>query len=271
MKSSAPHDPRGFQWRPLALPFALWCLALVCLGAAFFAWPQFAPLGGVGLAALLLLDHVHPQSRLLYRPLVRGPRRNQVALTFDDGPNGTTTHRLLDLLKEKRVTATFFLVGSNVERHPEVARRIVAEGHTIGNHTWSHRKLLLLPPGRVTDEIRRAHDTIQRVTGRTPTLFRAPHGFRSPFLPRTLRLLGYRAHCAWTRGVWDTDADANAASLVARAVHRARPGEVVLLHDGLGTQLDPQRDAMLDAVPRVIDAYRDRGYEFVTLDRWLAP
>src|SRR5262249_17111753 len=99
-----------------------------------------------------------------------------IAMTFDDGPSSATTPRLLDILKARHIKATFFMIGQNAESNPDIVRRILAEGHEIGNHSWTHPQLSKLPEDKVTEEITKTQDAIRSACGYTPTLMRPPYG-----------------------------------------------------------------------------------------------
>src|SRR5881396_3811858 len=146
-----------------------------------------------------------PNSPLFGRAVGRGPTRERVAyLTFDDGPNPGATEPILETLAASDVPAAFFLVGEHVRRFPEVARRVAAAGHEVGNHTLRHQKLHFRGPRRIREELERTHELIVDTTGRVPRSFRAPHGYRNPFVGVATRRLGYTVF-GWTFGVWDSD------------------------------------------------------------------
>lgn len=187
----------------------------------------------------------------------------QVALTFDDGPNPTATPRVLEALRREQVPATFFLLGKHVERWPELARQVAVDGHALGNHGYHHRKLHARGPGYVRVDLALGTDAIERATNVRPAFFRAPHGFRSPWVNRIARELGQRT-IGWTLGVWDSDKP-GADAIVRRSVDGCRPGTILLLHDGDGYDLDGDRTQTAEALPRIIRELRERGYEFVRL------
>jgi peptidoglycan/xylan/chitin deacetylase (PgdA/CDA1 family) len=215
--------------------------------------------GGTAVTALILL---HPGSRWLldHRTEVPCASRPCVALTFDDGPSSEVTPRVLDILRQRQAKATFFLVGQQVERNPELARRVSDEGHAIGNHTYSHPPLFcFLSPARLRAEIERAQDAILRVTGVRPRHFRSPVGLRHPILKLALERAALEL-VLWRLRTYDTRA-VTSETLRRRILERVRPGAIVLLHDRSG----PGASAMLSALPDVIDGLRARGYELVTV------
>jgi peptidoglycan/xylan/chitin deacetylase (PgdA/CDA1 family) len=162
------------------------------------------------------------------------------------------------------VKATFFILGRHAERWPELVRRVATEGHAVGNHGYYHRKLHFKSPRYVRDDLQRGTAAIVDACGVRPTVFRAPHGFRSPWVTFIARSLGQRT-VGWTRGVWDS-ALPGVDAIVERTVRAARPGAILLLHDGDG--YDPSGDRMQTAraVPMISDRIRDAGFRFVSLD-----
>ena len=228
---------------------------------------MIAALGAVGVAAVGALVHgtYHRNSPLFGRALGSLPLRvageRVAALTFDDGPNPEATPRILDALAERRTVATFFLLGRHVERWPELARRVVAEGHVVGNHGWYHRKLHTQSPASVRQDLELGTAAIMGATGVRPGVFRAPHGFRAPWVSAIARSLGQRT-IGWSLGVWDS-ARPGVDAIVQRTVDGARPGSILLLHDGDGYDAAGDRTQTAAAVPRIIDALASRHYRFV--------
>ena len=221
---------------------------------------------GAAGAAVAICAHgaYYRNSPVFGRVLGRLPTTEKhVALTFDDGPNPVATPRILDVLKTEGVEATFFLLGRHVERWPDLAHRVAAEGHAIGNHGYHHRKLHFRGPGYVRLDLILGSDAIENAAGRKPALFRAPHGFRSPWVTSIARELGQRT-IGWTLGVWDSDRP-GAEVIVRRAVEGSRPGTILLLHDGDGYDEAGDRTQTAEALPQIIRELRDRGYRFVSL------
>jgi peptidoglycan/xylan/chitin deacetylase (PgdA/CDA1 family)/uncharacterized membrane protein YbhN (UPF0104 family) len=243
-------------------------LALVGGGALWAArgavGPGLALAVGTLAAGILVLDALWPPFDLAGESLRRGGRRAlRVALSFDDGPSGDTP-AVLDALDRARARATFFVLGAAAEARPDLVREIARRGHEVALHGHTHAKLALAGPGRVAAEIERGREAILAAGVEPAPLFRAPHGWKGPFLRRALRQRGLRL-VAWTRGAWDTERP-GAAAVAERASRRPRPGEIVLLHDGCGTPgIDPRRDQTAAAVEEIARRWRAAGYELVTV------
>jgi chitin deacetylase len=247
-------------------------LALAALGAATSGVSLVAAAGlphaagarlaltGVSWAALAaLLGHLFlPGVDLPWRVVRRAPGERAVALTFDDGPHPATTPALLEALREAGVHATFFVVGEAVERWPELALRIAAEGHAVGNHTQRHRLLLFRTAAELAEEIAGCQRALARL-GLEPRLFRPPHGCRPLGLHRLLGRHRLKL-CAWQDALGDSD-HPDASTVLARALALAREGRILRLKDGPGAG-----GRTLSALPWILKAYRARGYRFVTLD-----
>jgi peptidoglycan/xylan/chitin deacetylase (PgdA/CDA1 family) len=228
-------------------------------------------IAGLGVGAALLggaaYGAFHRNSPLFGRPMTRAPGlpgERVVALTFDDGPNPDATPPILDALAARGVKATFFILGRHAERWPELVRRIAVEGHTVANHGYFHRKLHFKSPAYVRDDLSRGTRAIERACGVRPRFFRAPHGFRSPWVTAIARSLGQRT-VGWSLGVWDSDRP-GADVIAQRTVDGARPGSILLLHDGDGYDAAGDRVQTAQAVPLIVDRLRDQGYRFTGLD-----
>lgn len=190
-----------------------------------------------------------------------------VALTFDDGPNEPYTSRLLDLLDREKVTVTFFTVGKSVRAHPAVVKRAAAAGHTIGNHSLSHRfSKYLTSPGFKT-EITETQTIITETIGQTPHLFRPPWLFRQPLMLATVKKLGLvpiSGTFIHPFEVFQPSAEAMAKS----AVRRTRPGSILIFHDGYNGKTS-KRDQTIEAVELIIKRLKRDGYRFLTVDELL--
>ena len=188
------------------------------------------------------------------------PGAKAVALTFDDGPWPGQTDALLDILAERNVPATFFMLGSRVKAAPDVARRVYESGHLLGNHSFRHRRFDEVSADAMRSEIRRANAEIQAATGVAPRWFRAPGGHMTEAAYSEIRQLGMRT-ALWTVDPADWRDDVAASTVVSNVLKAAKPGAVILLHDGGGSQ-----SQTIAALPHIIDGLRAQGYEFVTLD-----
>jgi peptidoglycan/xylan/chitin deacetylase (PgdA/CDA1 family) len=194
-----------------------------------------------------------------------GPRqRRAVALTFDDGPVQGGTRAVLDALARLGVPATFFCVGANAQRHPELVRRTLAEGHVVAAHSMWHDRMVALHLAG-TSHIDRCQSVLREVTGRMPALYRAPWGWLTPWEALRLRQRGL------TIVAWDIyTRDANeppppAAEMLPRTLRRVRPGSIILCHDGFPQADAYERPATVALVNALVPALRARGYAFVTI------
>ena len=224
---------------------------------------------GVGAALLGGAAHgaFHRNSPIFGRPVRRlrgGGGQRAVALTFDDGPNPDATPLILDALAERGVKATFFILGRHAERWPDLVARAAAEGHSIGNHGFFHRKLHFKSPAYVRNDLELGTRAIERAANVRPRLFRAPHGFRSPWVTPIAWSLGQRT-VGWSLGVWDSDRP-GVDAIARRTVEGAKPGSILLLHDGDGYDPEGDRTQTAHAVPLIIDRLHAAGYRFDLLD-----
>ncbi|NML51926.1 polysaccharide deacetylase family protein [Streptomyces sp. R302] len=184
-----------------------------------------------------------------------------IALTFDAGPGKDTPH-LLDVLKEKRVPATFFLLGhKHVDRYPKVVKRIADEGHEVANHTWSHQILTDLDENEVREELSRTQDAVEKITGRKPVLMRPPQGRTDSMVSDVSKELGL-AQILWSVTAKDYSTT-DSALIRQRVLDQAHRDGIILLHDIY--------DGTVPAVPGIIDELQNRGYTFVTVPELLAP
>lgn len=193
--------------------------------------------------------------------------RPLVALTFDDGPNEPWTSRLLDVLGERQVPATFFQVGRCAERHPEVTQRVLAEGHVLGNHSLSHSFSRYLTEPRQRDEIAGGAQVLHAITGRTPALYRPPWLCHWPWVLRSVAASGSSV-VSGTFGHPLEVFQPAASHLTAGAAARTRPGSMLILHDGREAR-GGNRAQTVAAVGALVDRLRSRGYGFTTVDQLL--
>lgn len=188
-------------------------------------------------------------------------RAKCIALTFDAGPSEHSA-RLLDILKDKQVPATFFLLGKrHIEKYPELVKRMADEGHEVASHTWDHKILTSLDEDEIREELERPNEAIERLTGRRPTLMRPPQGRTDDTVHEICRDLGL-SEVLWT--VTAKDYTTNDSALIKkRVLDQAGRDGIILLHDIY--------DGTVPAVPGIIDALKERGYVFVTVPQLLAP
>lgn len=180
----------------------------------------------------------------------------RVAMTFDDGPHHSLTPQLLGMLRARNIRATFYLIGHRVAMYPELTRRIAAEGHEIGNHTWTHPRLTGLGDTSLLRELDRTSTLINEVVGRPPITMRPPYGLLSP----RQRGLIY-AERRLPTVLWSVDPEdwrrPGSSVVASRIVSRSHSGAVILAHDIIG--------ATVRAMPATLDGLGARGYDFVTV------
>jgi peptidoglycan-N-acetylglucosamine deacetylase len=217
-----------------------------------------------GVAGLSAWGAFVPSAELFGPTLCRVPGRQSLALTFDDGPNPAITPRLLDLLDRHEARATFFLVGKHVRAAGALAREIAARGHTLGNHTDSHPSLLWLSPRRIRDELERCEEAIAEATGRRAAWMRPPYGFRGPQLDGVVRRGGWSGVAMWSLTGYDWKPQP--AERMIERLRRARPGDIVLMHDGDHRALGSDRSHTVGALEYWLPRWRDAGIECVSLD-----
>lgn len=213
------------------------------------------------LGAFASYAFVHRASQVLGKTIVGGdPRASRIALTFDDGP-GEATERILDTLKGAGIQATFFLLAQNVEKYPELARRIASEGHEIGNHTYSHPYLFGMSPGAIAHEVQRAQTVIEETTGVRPSTFRPPYGVRWFGVFPVLENFNLTA-VMWS--VSSVDWKYSPERIVARVLDRTRNGSVVLFHDGVPPRESGTRAATAEALPEIVRRL-EKNFQFVKI------
>jgi peptidoglycan-N-acetylglucosamine deacetylase len=189
-----------------------------------------------------------------------------VALTFDDGPEDFYTPMILDILKEKHVPATFFVMGKQVEVFPTIMKRIVDEGHGIANHTWKHPSLPRITTSQVIEEVKSTQNVMEKTLGRKPDLFRPPFGAITKSDAIVLNELGMR-NIMWTVDTldWSGQSSSQILEIVQRDI---TPGGIILQHN---FQSEARLlDGTVEALPLIIDDLKEKGYQFVTVQTLLA-
>jgi len=184
-----------------------------------------------------------------------------VAMTFDDGPHPKLTPRLLDMLKERGVKATFYVIGQNVVQYPEIVQRMVAEGHEIGNHTFTHPSLPKIGPARVGEEISKSNAAIEQTVGVRPTTMRPPYGAINPSITKRLNDEFDLPVILWSVDPQDWKIR-KASHVSSHILQNAHPGAIILAHD-----IHP---STIDAMPVALDGLLAKGYRFATVSELIA-
>ncbi|MGC2331674.1 MAG: polysaccharide deacetylase family protein [Candidatus Acidiferrales bacterium] len=217
-----------------------------CAASGGFAWAAVAPVSQI------------------FGPTIRRTGDDSVALTFDDGPNPGATPKLLEWLEKRRVRATFFVTGKHVRAFPDLTREIAQRGHTIGNHTDTHRQLVFRSPSEIAEQLDRCDDAIREAIGKKPRWMRPPFGFRGPLLNSAVRRWGGAGVVMWSVLAWDWKP--RAAEKVVEHLRRVQAGDIVLLHDGDFRRLDGDRHHTVAALAHWLPRWQDAGIRFTTLD-----
>jgi len=226
----------------------------------------FLPLGILANKAHAVLDKTKDKIGVVYWH--GNPAERKIALTFDDGPNEPYTSQILNILKSYNIKATFFLIGKNVDSYPEIARRIVREGHCIGNHTYSHPDLALELKFQIDEQIKACEDAIFNATGIRTNLFRPPYGLDNPWVFREAENLGY-VIIKWSVTGGNGGAEITADKIVKRILDSVENGSIILLHDGNRLAKGADRSQLVKALPVIIESLQRRGYQFVTIPELL--
>jgi peptidoglycan/xylan/chitin deacetylase (PgdA/CDA1 family) len=229
-------------------------------------------LGAAGLAAGGFAYASHwPTSQIFGRTLTAPPRPNELALTFDDGPNPAWTPQLLDIFAAHNAHATFFLVGKFAQAEPALVRRIADAGHLIGNHSWSHPNLARISSRRIREELTRTRDTLEQLIGKPICFFRPPYGARRPVTLRIAKELGMTPVTwnAMTNDWEEPSADRIASNLIGKIERNRQRGYAtnIVLHDGGHQGLGVNRGPSVHAAQQLLERYR-ASCTFVKLDAW---
>ncbi len=197
-----------------------------------------------------------------------GPAVKKIALTFDDGPDLVYTPKILDILKKEGVHASFFVLGMNAARYPAIIRRIVNDGHTLGNHSFDHINLALSHKEKIDWEVLATEQVLTRIVGKQPRWFRAPYGNVSPLVLTELHRMGYRAVN------WSVDSN-DWRSLPAHKVkdnilQNVAPGAIILQHSAAGGP-NENLSGTVRALTDIIRTLKKNGYQLVTVPQLLTP
>lgn len=258
------------RWRPtafLSFSIALHLLTLLAFVLHFSLWPWALATLAANHMVITVLGLL-PRSSGLGANWTRLPdaamRRDEIALTIDDGPDPEVTPQVLELLQRYGTKATFFCIGSKAARHPELCREIVRHGHAIENHTQHHRhNFSLLGPAGYAREIAAAQESLSLIAGMPPQFFRAPAGLRNPFLDPVLSRFGLQL-ASWTVRGFDT-CTRDASQVRARLTRGLKPGAILLLHDGNAAKTAQGDPVILQVLPDLIASAHAAGLRFVTL------
>lgn len=237
--------------------------AAILLGGAGRIWTLAAVV--VGYLILFGIGVFSIRAQFFTRAICHGKRGEmRVALTFDDGPDPNATVAILELLSREKISAAFFCIGRNVDAHPQVAKRMAAAGHLLGNHTYRHAWWTnFLRRRGLVDEMVRTQEAIVKAVGVTPMYMRPPMGLTNPHYGGALRESGL------TLVGWDVrslDTVLSTKAVIKRILSRTHDGSIILLHDGGAS---PER--IVEIVSTVIGELRGRGFGFERLDRLLTP
>jgi peptidoglycan/xylan/chitin deacetylase (PgdA/CDA1 family) len=236
--------------------------------------PTAAALTTAGLVALgCTYAALSAQSQLFGKVLIASRNPNEIALTYDDGPNDIVTERLLDLLARHNIRATFFFIGRYVRQRPQIARAVASAGHLIGNHTMTHPWLAWQSTTRIREEITGCNAILEDTLGIPIRYFRPPHGARRPAVLRIARELGLTP-VQWNilPGDWTPIAAEEIAARTVRAITRNQQqnrASNIVLHDGGQAGLGQPRLPTVDATNLLLQKYSPQtGTKFVTIDSW---
>ena len=238
----------------------------------------YAGIAGAGALGLVVGGYAYaamwPGSQIFGRTVIAPRLPEELALTFDDGPNPAWTPRLLEILAGHDVCATFFMVGRFAQAQQALVRQVAQAGHIIGNHSWSHPNLARTAAGRVREELRRTSDTLEQILGARVRFFRPPYGARRPLVLRTARALGMTPVTwnAMTTDWSEPSADRIADALIAKVERNARRGWAsnIVLHDGGHRGLGAHRGPSVSAAEKLLAHFTGKK-RFVTLDALTAP
>lgn len=220
----------------------------------------------------LTWHQVHkPSAGLFGKVIWRGPdSKRQIALTFDDGPNPLATPEVLKILSQSGVKATFFVLGHNAARFPQLLKAIAKAGHEIEIHGLNHSPFfIVMTPRHIRETISRTRDIIIALTGRTPHFYRPLFGNRTPWLLSQAEKLGLTS-VTWSVDPQDSWLRPTPASIIAKARSQMHNGAIILLHDGCGTDAC-HREATIRALPELIKMIKEEKFSFATLDELLSP
>lgn len=231
-----------------------------------------AAASAVAVGGTLAYAALHPESQLFGRTLIAGNDPNEIALTYDDGPNDAATMQLLEVLARHNARASFFMIGRFIQQRPEIARAVHAAGHLVGNHTMTHPWLAWQSDRVIREQLRGCNQALEDTLGAPVRYLRPPHGARRPAVMRAANELGLTI-VQWNV-MGDDWAPIGADGVLHKlqrglqAVCRRGCGANVLLHDGYDQRMGADRSATVQATDRLLTEQLAKGVRFVTVDAW---
>ena len=224
-------------WHTILLLLFVW-FAITVFGSFFIQWNYH-------------LHALHSNKAL---------NNNWVSITFDDGPNREFTPKVLDLLEKYNAKATFFCIGEQVEKHPEILKKIIAQGHTIGNHTYSHANTFgFFPLDKVMNELTRTKKAVHTLTGKEMTLYRPAFGVTNPQIAKAVNQLNIKA-IGWNVRSLDTTSRSE-KTILERITKKVSKGDIILLHD--------TSEKTIRVLEQLLLFLREKNLSSVTVDRLL--
>ena len=221
---------------------------------------------GIFVGTTYLLNAVLPNNTF-YGPVIShsSPEQKIIALTFDDGPYEPYTSKILDILKEENIKATFFILGYNAEKYPETVKRIVAEGHQIGNHTYSHKDLLKMTRSEIIEELDTTNKILFKITGQNIYIMRPPFGAKDANVVKTAQERGLNV-VNWS--VDGKDWLNRGADITSKEIlNKTKNGDIILMHDGDEIKSEDSREQSVLVIKIIITDLKAQGYEFTTIDK----
>jgi peptidoglycan/xylan/chitin deacetylase (PgdA/CDA1 family) len=221
----------------------------------------------VFVVGLFIYGFAYPESEIFGRSIYKMNSGDKIiALTFDDGPNGDYTEQVLDILGKESIKGTFFLIGKNVEVYPQIAKEIVEQGHSVGNHSYTHTWSLPFETKKtVIAEVNKAEEAIYNATCVQPKLFRPPHGFRTPWMEYTIHKMGYKI-VMWDDMTTDYIVRSKPKEIAKKIISKVRPGAIIVFHDGLNLNHRANRENTIEALRIVINELKEKNYKFISLN-----